>query len=177
MPQSSLQGAVREALKPRSSHQQASVPTLRHRWATHLLEAGGNLRLLQASRGHSAPTTTRLDTHLTVNAEDLGSPAINRIMRARCWARALTSAASMAPTTARNVATGGSPLLCAPGPTLSRAALRRLAANSMTVTPAETTMTATTPVRTGLVPRASMAQPTHGWKTRSVCCGQARTSW
>ena len=82
MPQSSLQGAVREALKQSSIHNQASVPTLRHRWATPLLEAGVNRRLIQASRGHSSPTTTRLDTHLTVNAEDLGAQAINRLMRA-----------------------------------------------------------------------------------------------
>jgi integrase/recombinase XerD len=80
MPKSSMQGAFREALKQRSIHQQASVHTLRHRWATHLLEAGGHLRLIQEYLGHSSPTTTSLYTHLTVNAEALGSQAINRLM-------------------------------------------------------------------------------------------------
>jgi len=80
MPKSSIQGAFREALKQSSIHQQASVHTLRHSWATHLLEAGVNLRLIQEYLGHSSPTTTSLYTHLTVKAEELGSPAINRIM-------------------------------------------------------------------------------------------------
>jgi integrase/recombinase XerD len=80
MPKSSIQGAFREALKQSSIHKQASVHTLRHSWATHLLEAGVNLRLIQEYLGHSSPTTTSLYTHLTVKAEDLGSQAINRIM-------------------------------------------------------------------------------------------------
>jgi integrase/recombinase XerD len=83
MPKSRLQGAVREALTQRSIHPQASVHTRRHSWATPLLEAGVNLRRMQASRGHASPTTTRLYTQLTGNAEALGSHAINRIMRAR----------------------------------------------------------------------------------------------
>jgi site-specific recombinase XerD len=82
MPKSSLQGAFREALKQSSIHKQASVHTLRHSWATHLLEAGVNLRLIQEYLGHSSPTTTSLYTHLTVKAEELGSQAINRIMSA-----------------------------------------------------------------------------------------------
>jgi site-specific recombinase XerD len=82
MPKSSLQGAFREALTHRSIHTQASVHTLRHSWATHLREAGVNLRLMQASRGHSSPTTTSLSTHLTVTAKARGSQAINRSMSA-----------------------------------------------------------------------------------------------
>jgi integrase/recombinase XerD len=83
MPKSSLPGAFREALTHSSIHQQASVHTRRHSWATHRLEAGVNLRRIQASLGHSSPTTTSLYTHLTVNADALGSHAINRIMSDR----------------------------------------------------------------------------------------------
>ena len=83
MPKSRMQGAFREALNQSSLPTQASVHTLRHRGATQLLEAGVNRRLMQAYLGHASPTTTSLYTHLTVKAEALGSPALNRLMSAR----------------------------------------------------------------------------------------------
>jgi integrase/recombinase XerD len=81
MPKSSVQGAFREALQESGVNKLACVHTLRHSWATHLLEAGVNLRLIQEYLGHSSPTTTSVSTHLTARAEQLGSEAINRIMR------------------------------------------------------------------------------------------------
>lgn len=80
MPKSSVQGAFRAALKQSGIHKHASVHTLRHSWATHLLEAGVNLRLIQEYLGHRSPTTTSVYTHLTVRAEQLGADAINRLM-------------------------------------------------------------------------------------------------
>jgi site-specific recombinase XerD len=80
MPKSSVQGAFREALQESGVNKLACVHTLRHSWATHLLEAGVNLRLIQEYLGHSSPTTTSVSTHLTARAEQLGSEAINRIM-------------------------------------------------------------------------------------------------
>jgi site-specific recombinase XerD len=77
---SSVQDAFREALKESGINKRASVHTLRHSWATHLLEAGVNLRLIQEYLGHSSPTTTSIYTHLTARAEHLGAEAINRIM-------------------------------------------------------------------------------------------------
>jgi integrase/recombinase XerD len=47
----------------------ATVHTLRHSWATHLLEAGVNLQLIQQWLGHSSLQTTTLYTHLTQKAE------------------------------------------------------------------------------------------------------------
>jgi integrase/recombinase XerD len=75
-----LQRAFAAALKESHINKRASVHTLRHSWATHLLEAGVNLRLIQEYLGHSSPTTTSIYTHLTARAEDLGREAINRIM-------------------------------------------------------------------------------------------------
>jgi site-specific recombinase XerD len=81
MARSSVQDAFRAALKESGNNKRASVHTLRHSWATHLLEAGVNLRrLIQEWLGHSSPATTSIYTHLTVKAEQLGAAAINQLM-------------------------------------------------------------------------------------------------
>lgn len=76
----SVQSAFNRALKQARINKHASVHTLRHSWATHLLEAGVNLRLIQVWLGHSSPLTTTIYTHLTAKAEQLGVEAINRVI-------------------------------------------------------------------------------------------------
>src|SRR5712691_11248891 len=77
---SSVQDAFHAAWQASGNNKRASVHTLRHSWATHLLEAGVNLRLIQEWLGHSSPATTSVYTHLTVKAEQLGAAAIDQLM-------------------------------------------------------------------------------------------------
>lgn len=77
---SSVQKAFHAAVKESRNNKRASVHTLRHSWATHLLEAGVNLRLIQEWLGHNSPATTSVYTHLTAKAEQLGAQAIDQLM-------------------------------------------------------------------------------------------------
>jgi integrase/recombinase XerD len=77
---STVQVAFRSALKGAGISKKATVHTLRHSWATHLLEAGINLRLIQIWLGHSSPATTSIYTHLTEKAKTTAVKSINELM-------------------------------------------------------------------------------------------------
>jgi integrase/recombinase XerD len=65
MCRTTLQRAFRLALKASGVKKQAHIHTLRHSYATHLLERGENLRQIQVNLGHKSPTATVIYTHLT----------------------------------------------------------------------------------------------------------------
>jgi len=85
MDASGVQRAFRAALQESGVQKAATVHTLRHSYATHLLESGVNLRLIQAYLGHNSPETTAIYTHLTRKTEVLATEAINRVMDHLAW--------------------------------------------------------------------------------------------
>jgi site-specific recombinase XerD len=80
MPHGNVQDAFRLALRETGINKKASVHTLRHSYATHLLEAGVNLRQIQENLGHNSPATTAVYTHLTEQAFQQTKDVINKLM-------------------------------------------------------------------------------------------------
>jgi integrase/recombinase XerD len=76
-----VQAAFRAALKETGIRKKASVHTLRHSYATHLLEAGVNLRQIQVYLGHNSVQTTSFYTHLTMISKTQACEAINALMQ------------------------------------------------------------------------------------------------
>jgi len=80
MSESGMQRAFRAAVQEAGIHKKATVHTLRHSYATHLLEAGVNLRIIQSYLGHASPTTTAIYTHLTSITEAQTQHTLNEML-------------------------------------------------------------------------------------------------
>jgi len=81
MPRGSVQRALRQVVQQVGFTKRVSIHTLRHSYATHLLEAGVNLPIIQKYLGHSSLRSTMPYLHLTSHGQEHAVATINRLMQ------------------------------------------------------------------------------------------------
>jgi integrase/recombinase XerD len=80
MARASVAGAIKRVFRELGFRKKISIHTLRHSYATHLLEAGVNLRMIQQLLGHGSLQATMIYLHLTSPGEEQTRATINRLM-------------------------------------------------------------------------------------------------
>ena len=81
MSESAVQNAFRLALAQSGVKKAATPHTLRHSYATHLLEEGVSIRLISQYLGHASLETTLIYTHLSAVSESKAVEALQRLYR------------------------------------------------------------------------------------------------
>jgi len=76
----SLQKIFKAVVRKSSIGKDVSIHSLRHSYATNLLENGIDLRVIQEVLGHKNPKTTCIYTHLTQKTVDRLHATLNYLM-------------------------------------------------------------------------------------------------
>jgi integrase/recombinase XerD len=80
MARRSVQEAMQRVVQQLGLRKAVTIHTLRHSYATHLLEAGVNIRLIQQYLGHSSLQTTMVYLHLTTVSQEQAVAKIEALM-------------------------------------------------------------------------------------------------
>ena len=80
MDKGGVQKAIKIVAKECGISKNVHIHTLRHSFATHLLERGVNLRSIQTLLGHASPVTTAIYTRMTQEAQQNSALMINALI-------------------------------------------------------------------------------------------------
>lgn len=80
MDKGSVQKAIKLIAKECGISKNVHIHTLRHSFATHLLEKGANLRMIQTLLGHASPVTTAIYTQITPLVTQNSAEKINELL-------------------------------------------------------------------------------------------------
>jgi site-specific recombinase XerD len=80
MARSSVHGVMIRLVQELAIKKRVTIHTLRHSYATHLLEAGINLRLIQQYLGHGSLQATTIYLHLTSLGQERARATIDTLM-------------------------------------------------------------------------------------------------